>query len=286
MDWEDVRYFVAVARAGTATGAAKMLRSSPSTVIKRVGDLETALGQLLFDRSREGYALTAFGHAVLARAAPFETAAHDIERFAEGAPASPTGLVKVTTTESLATWWLAPRLAAFRDRHPGLKVELLAGSELLSLSRRETDVALRLTRPEGGDLRARRVGKVGFTGYQRRGGSAAGWLCFHENPAQTAIARFPESRLEGAEPVLRARDFATHQMAARSGLGRVLLPCFMGDLDLELERVTPGDPELVLGLWLVVHRDLRATPRVQAMIDFLVDIAHASRRDLAGRAES
>lgn len=275
---------MAVARAGTATGGAKALNSSPSTVIKRIGDLERTLGHLLFDRSRTGYALTEFGQAVLGRAEPFEFAAHDIVRFAEGAPTSPTGLVRVSTTESLATWWLAPRLLAFHERRPGLNVELLAGSDVVSLSRRETDIALRLARPEGGDLRTRRVGEVGFAGYQKRGGGADGWLCFHERPAQSAIARFPESRLEGREPVLRAGDFATHQVAARAGLGRALLPCFMGEADPDLERVAPGDPELVLGLWLVVHRDLRSAPRVQAMIDFLVDLTHSSRHELAGKA--
>lgn len=283
MDWEDVRYFVAVARAGTATGAARAVNASPSTVIKRIGDLEKALGHLLFDRSRAGYALTEFGQAVLGRAEPFELAAHDIVRLAEGAPTRPTGRVRVSTTESLATWWLVPRLSAFQERHPGLNVELLAGSEVLSLTRRETDIALRLARPEGGDLLVRRVGDVGFAGYQRRGGGENGWLCFHEQPAQSAIARFPESRLKGREPVLRASDFATHQVAARAGLGCALLPCFMGEIDPDLERVTPGAPELVLGLWLVVHRDLRSNPRVKAMIDFLVDLTHSTRQELAGK---
>lgn len=283
MDWEDVRYFVAVARAGTATGAARSLRASPSTVIKRIGDLEAALGHLLFDRSREGYALTAFGQAVLARAEPLAAAADDIARFAEGAPTAPGGLVRLSTTESLASGWLAPRLVDFRRRHPAISVELLAGSELVSLGRREADVALRLARPEGGDLRARKVADVAFTGYRRCGADTADWLAFQERPATTAIGRLPEARLAGAEPVLRARDFATHQAAARAGLGCAILPCFLGDPDPGLERVdAAAPPDLVLPLWLVVHRDLRAAPRVQAMMEFLADLAHADRPLLAG----
>ncbi|HEX2559959.1 LysR family transcriptional regulator [Phenylobacterium sp.] len=285
MDWEDLRYFLAVAKARTATGAARELKSSPSTVIKRVADLERALGQLLFDRSREGYALTAFGQAILERAQPLESAAHDIARFAEGAPTAPSGLVRISTTESLASGWLAGRLVHFHRQHPNISIEILAGSEVVSLGRREADVALRLARPEGGELRARRVGEVSFAGYRLRGGDVdpEGWMVFHEQPARTAIARLPESRLGGRTPVLRASDFITHQEAARSGLACAILPCFMGDPDPLLERVDGGDPPLSLGLWLVVHRDLRSSPRVQAVMDFLADQAHASRRLLAGR---
>ncbi|MDX9998392.1 MAG: LysR family transcriptional regulator [Phenylobacterium sp.] len=285
MDWEDLRYFLAVAKARTATGAARELKASPSTVIKRVSDLERSLGQLLFDRSREGYALTAFGQAILQRALPLEAAAHDIARFAEGAPTAPSGLVRVSTTESLASGWLAPRLAAFHRQHPAIQIEIFAGAEVVSLGRREADVALRLARPEGGDLRARRVGEVAFAGYRLRGADVdpGAWIAFHEQPARTAIARLAETRLGGRAPVLRAGDFATHQAAARSGLACAVLPCFLGDPDPLLERVEPGDPQLSLGLWLVVHRDLRSAPRVQAVLDFLADQAQVSRRLLAGR---
>lgn len=284
MDWEDVRYFVAVARAGTATGAARRLRASPSTVIKRVGDLEASLGQLLFDRSREGYALTAFGQAIFDRALPLEAAADDIARFAEGAPTAPTRVVRISTTESLAAGWLAPRLVPLRRAQPGLSLELLVGSEVVSLARREADLALRLVRPESGDLRARRLADVAFAAYRAEGAppDLDEWVAFQESPARTAIGRLAEARLAGRPPALRAGEFAAHRAAARSGLACAFLPCFMGDADPALARVDDGPPVLKLGLWLVVHRDLAAAPRIQAVMRHLADLAVSTRRLLAG----
>jgi DNA-binding transcriptional LysR family regulator len=290
MDWEDVRYFLAVAEAGTATGAAKVLRSSPSTVIKRVGDLERALGHALFDRSRDGYALTEFGRAVAYRATPFRNAADDIGRLVAGSPSQVSGVVRIATTEVFATEWLPRLLPALRQAHPGISVELAPTSQLVSLARREADLALRLVRPTKGELVARKVADVGYVGYESNTQAVLStprqWIAFEESPATTAIGRAIEKRLGGRTPVLRAPTFGIHQEAARAGLGAALLPCFVGDADARLIRVADDpEPPLVLGLWLVVHRDLKEAPRVRAVFEHLVQAAAGDRGRLLGSAE-
>ncbi|HLO78989.1 MAG TPA: LysR family transcriptional regulator, partial [Magnetospirillum sp.] len=156
MDWEDVRHFLALARHGTLSATARALGVNHATVARRVAALESALGRVLFDRRADGYALTADGRAVADEAAPMEAAAlAALHRLDRGTGLS--GVVRVTTTRALADCFLAPRLGALAQAHPGIEVELVTGSRAFSLARREADVALRLGAPRDSELRGRKL---------------------------------------------------------------------------------------------------------------------------------
>src|SRR5207248_2018355 len=142
LDWEDVRYFVALARYGTLSATARALRVNHATVARRVTGLETRLGRALFERRADGYALTAEGKAVLEEASAMDEAALSVlGRLDAGTELS--GLVRLTVGRVLAERFLIDRLRTFHERYPAIDLEVIGGSRVLSLARREADVALR-----------------------------------------------------------------------------------------------------------------------------------------------
>jgi DNA-binding transcriptional LysR family regulator len=156
VDWEDVRFFTALARHGTLAATARSLKVTHATVARRLASFEAALGRPLFTRGAAGFALNAAGAAALAEAAQMEMAACALADKRE-APGNITGSVRITLARVLADGFLAERLAPLHARHPGLDIELVATSRNLSLARREAEIALRLARPASGELLARRV---------------------------------------------------------------------------------------------------------------------------------
>ncbi|HEY0834875.1 MAG TPA: LysR family transcriptional regulator, partial [Azospirillum sp.] len=189
LDWEDLRVFVALARAGSLSAAARALKVGHATVGRRVAALEAALGRALFDRRADGYALTAEGAAVLELAAGMDERALAILRRA-GQDAGLTGTVRLTATESLAERFLIPRLAAFRRRHPGIDLEVLSDPRSLSLAKREADVAVRLARPQAGELVTRRLAAIAYGVYAAPDGDAESWVGYDDSHAHLPEAQW------------------------------------------------------------------------------------------------
>src|SRR5262245_38797023 len=156
VDWEDVRFFTALARHGTLAATARTLKVTHATVARRLANFEAALGRPLFTRGADGLALNAAGAAALAEAAQMEMAACALAEKREPS-GSVAGAVRITLPRVLADGFLAERLAPLQAKHPELDVELVATSKNLSLARREAEIALRLARPASGELLARRV---------------------------------------------------------------------------------------------------------------------------------
>lgn len=279
MDWEDLRHFLAVARAGTVSKAAKDLGSSPSTVIKRVRDLEDTLGELLFDRSRDGYALTNFGQSVLDYAEAAETSTLAITRLAGGNADLASGSVRIAAPELIGGRWLVPLLRQLHEKHPNLMLELVTSMEIVSLSRREAEVSLRFARPEQDDLVARRVATVAFGVYARASDNSAraAWVGFDESMQDLLIAQALKLRMEDDTPVLRTNQISVQLEAARGGIGKALLPCFVADRDPLLARLPDPHPPFALELWLVVRHDLQRSPHVRAVMEFIIAAAQADR---------
>ncbi len=163
MDWEDVRFFVALARHGSLSATARALRVNHATVARRISALEDALRIKLFERLPTGYELTAGGRSALQAADAMESAAVGLSQLKpEG---SLTGLVRVTSTPSLAETFLIPRLFELHQQHPQLDLEITAERRSLSLKRYQSDIALRFARPEQGDITARRVVNMTYRFY-------------------------------------------------------------------------------------------------------------------------
>jgi DNA-binding transcriptional LysR family regulator len=158
MDWDDFKHFLAVARGGSLTAAARTLKSSPATVGRRVAALERKLGTKLFDRRQSGYSLTEGGEAIRIKAEDMEDAIISAEREALGRDLRVTGRVRVTASDDIATYVIAPSLAQFRRLYPGIMLEIIARMDLINLSRSEADIALRGVPPTSGDVVVRPAG--------------------------------------------------------------------------------------------------------------------------------
>lgn len=294
MDWDDLRHIRALAAAGTLGGAAEGLGAHPTTVYRRIGRIEAALGVRLFERHREGFSLTPAGEEAAATAERLGGEIDALERRIAGRDTRPTGTVRLTTTDTLMETLLGRMLAGFRKRYPGISLEVVVGNPYLSLSRRDADIALRPTANPPETLVGRRVADVataiyGAESYLREAGSAdelsaLAWVAPDESLAHLASARWTRTELPSVEPVLRCNSLNGVLAACRSGLGLAALPCFLGDQSPELVRVREPIPELTVGLWLLTHRDLRRVARIRALLDHLHEAFAGCRSAFAGTA--
>ncbi len=168
MEWDDLKHFLAVARSGSLTEAARALKTSAATVGRHIDALETRLGARLFEHRSTGYVLTEIGRLIVARAESVEAAVLAVEREVASSDANLSGKVRVASTEDMASMVIVPNLAPFAARHPGIAIELVAGMSLVNLTRRDADIALRSVRPEAGDLLMRRIGAIDLAVYAAR----------------------------------------------------------------------------------------------------------------------
>ncbi len=265
-DWDDLRVFLAVARAGSLSGAARALGVNHSTVFRRVGTLEERLGVRLFERLPGGYVLTAAGEEMQAAALRIEDEVAGLGRRLAGRDLRLRGTVRVTTLDMLALGLLPRHLAAFRAAYPGIELEIVLSNAALSLTRREADVALRVAEAPPEHLVGRRVGRLAFAVYGAAGAAAPGpgadlaaadWIGL--DPDQAPLARRFARFLPGVRPVCRANSIAAVIAAARAGIGLAPLPCGLADRDPALRRVAPLPESFTLDLWLLTHEDLRTT---------------------------
>lgn len=279
LDWEDLRVFVALARAGSLSAAARALKVSHATVGRRIAALEATLGRVLFDRRADGYALTSDGAAVLELAAGMDERALAILRRA-GQEAGLTGTVRLTATEGLVERFLIPRLVEFHHRHPGIDLEVLSDPRSLSLAKREADVAVRLARPQAGELVTRRLATMTYGVYMAPGGDASAWVGFDDSFAHLPEARWLARHAAGTRVVLRANALLAQLAAVRAGFGKAVLPRWFAEEEGGLVAVPPPAPPPVREAWLVVHPDLKDVPRVRALIDAVVAAFDAEQERL------
>jgi len=283
MNWDDARVFLAVCRESTLRGAARVLGVDQATVGRRINALEKSLNATLFLRTREGYALTAVGEAALLSVANMERSALDLQRQVQGLDDRLTGTVRVTTTDSLAIDFLIPAIARLHDKHPDVRVQLDASTQILSLAKREADIAVRNTRPDNPDLIARRiarwpVGLFASQGYIDRHGAPEPGSLFegHDLVAYQPYLQGQKDLTLVSEPLGRGRIVAAlsssllvrRSIAAGIGIGEI--PVHTGEMD-GLVRLWPQRTRpLPYDVWLVTHADLRNTARVRAVIDEIV----------------
>lgn len=296
-DWSDLRYFLAVFRARTLAGAGKRLRVEPTTIGRRLTALERSLEARLFDRTPDGFVLTAAGERVLDHAVEMEAQMAAIERKASGEDTRIAGDVRLATSENLSVGFLASRLAPFLEKHPGVALEIVTGTAAVDLLRHEADLALRVgarMRPEQLSLIARRVAQVGLGLYAssaylaRRGPPSVDNGCaghvivgYGEALADVGPSKWLQEHAREATVALRCNSMLGAARAVASGAGLCVLPCFLADAEPGIERVIPK-PVLAHDLWLVVHPSPRAAARVRAVSDFLVQLVRSENDTLSG----
>jgi DNA-binding transcriptional LysR family regulator len=287
-DWEDIRHFLAVAQAGTLSAAARSLKVDHATVSRRLAALEAALDVRLVDRLPRSCRLTTIGRQVLERAVEMEAGAHGIARLAKAAHAPLVGRVTLSAPPVLVTHLLTEHLARFRAEYPDIRLALSAQGQQVSLSRREADVAVRLVRPKEAGSVTRKLGRMAFGLYAHRAyvdlAVPERWQfiafdqSFADMPQQSWLLGIAGDRPVACE----LNHISEHLIAVRAGVGVAGLPCFLGDRDRELVRLHEEVPSFARDIWLVVHRDLRKTPAVRAVMDFAA-VVIAENRDLSNR---
>lgn len=290
-DWNDLKFFLAVARHAGLSGAAIALGTSPSTVSRHIAALEERLGATLFLRQQTGYLLTDDGAELLKHIEQVEQAMIAAERNGHlPAQREVSGQVRLATTEMLAIHLIVPHLPIFRARYPKLQVEINLGLTRANLSRREADLALRLIAPDledgAGDYIASRIGQIDFGLYGAVGllpseliesDSAEQWqgldyVSWDDSGADLAMAKWLHAAFRGKRPVLACNSLQAQYAAVRTGIGVGMLPCFVCDHDPALQRISRTRSLLSRDLWLVYHRDLKASQRVIAMRDFITEL--------------
>jgi DNA-binding transcriptional LysR family regulator len=288
-EWSDARVFLAVCREGSFTAAAKRLSMNQTTVGRRIGALEQSLGAKLFRRGSDGLALTSAGEDARVLAEQMETAADGLDRRLHGRDRTVKGVVRVTTAESFARAFLAPRLGPFVRRYPAIEISLRADSRVLSLARREADVAIRHWKPSQPDLVARKIGQVAFALYASpayaaaRSGSGDAFLGFEGELSTMPDAELLERLVQSPQSPLRSSSRAVLEGGAVGGLGIALLPCYLGDGREDLVRVCSQEPVLVRDLWMVMHSDMRGQATLRAFASFLVAEVDRAGDVLLGR---
>jgi DNA-binding transcriptional LysR family regulator len=294
MDWDHLRFVLTVAETGGVSAAARRLGVDAATVSRRLDAIEAALRCKLFHRTRRGLTPTEAGGKLIAPAQRIaaEISRLDLELTAEDRGVA--GPVVVTATEPIAAAFLAPALPRLAARHPGIMVELVTDIRTLDLARREADIALRLARPLLGDLSVRRLGEVGYALYAARdyveragapdpAAQCAGHALIDWPLDYTIIEQVPWLRrtAAAAQVVMRSGSAIARHAACRAGVGVALLPCILGDGDLQLLRIKTTDAPSQ-ECWLVTHRDLARMPRVRVVLDFIAAEARRARARLRG----
>ncbi len=280
MDWNDLNLVLAICRSGTLSGAAKALRINYTTVFRRINAIEKKLAVRLFDRQPTGYSMTESGELIKRSAERIDEEVMALSRELLGKDLRLVGTIRITAPEGVAMRLLAPHLAAFCSQHPGITMELIATSSPLRLSQREADIAVRITNNPPDSYIGREVCKCRFgiyaaPGYLQKNPGLSldehSWVMSEDSidfsPFPAWKKKFhPKSRL-----VFSSNNMIVVIDAAKRGLGVTPLPCFLGDSEPELVRTSDTSDELTLGLWVLIHPDLRNTARVKALMTYLLD---------------
>lgn len=292
LDWGHLPFFLELARTDSLSGAARRLGVDRNTVARRVAALEAELGMALFERGPQGWEPTAAGQELAELATRVEEDVLALARHADARDRAVAGTVRLTTTTHLATSLLVPAVPALRARHPGLLLEIAADQRAFDLTRREADLAVRVGRPREAGLVARKLtdlahalyGARSLVGDGRRPDLAADpFVGFDESLAGSQQERWLARVAPDRRVAFRCNSTASLALAAGLGVGLAVLPCFVGDADPRLVRLDGPEPAPTLELWLLVHGDLRRTPRVHAVIEWLDALVAAARPALLGR---
>lgn len=295
LHWNDFKTVLAIADSGSLSGASRSLGVSHATIFRRLGDIEQRLGVTLFDRSRTGYQATLAGEEIADTARVMDEAALAAERKVAGRDLEPTGEIWATTTDSLLMGLLAPLFTNFRERYPGILLDVAVSNQLFNLTRREADVAIRPSNRPPENLIGRPLTAIGQAVYGHRNlGIAPGasiesladqpWIGAGPRLQDTALDQWMIQHSLKNACVYRVDTLVSILSAVRSRMGLAVLPCYLADENPDVIQLTDPIPDLEYGLWFLMHPDLRGVVRIHALMDFLTEAVRAQKSCLAGRS--
>ena len=285
--WDDFRLVKAIAETRSLTGAAEALGLNHSTVFRRLGHLEAALGVRLFERSRTGYVATAAGEDMVQLAARMGEEIDAFERKALGRNEKPAGDVRVATNDVMLVHLLTPVLAGFARAFPAIRLDMMVGNQALNLSRRDADIAIRATVEPPETLVGRRIGEIAWARYAPAtdfdaDNPAARCVGFGDGVAGLGPARRMEQEVGADRICYRVNTLLGIAEAIAAGMGLGVLPCFIGDSQPGLRRISPPAADHGGALWLLTHPDLRHAARVRAFMDYVGGELMKRRKALMG----
>ena len=293
LDWDDLRFFLTVANAGSVRAASSELKVSHSTVGRRIEQLEENIGTKLFNRTPDGYQITSAGENILASAKKMDEEVNNIQRTVVGGDTKLEGPIVVTLPDIAAIHIYMEDFAAFQETYPKISLEIRTSYEVLDLSRREADVAIRMISNQSSPpdyLIGRKLAAVHQAAYAHRDyladkdlsnpDSGLSWLGWGDNMRMHELIR------EGDYPLLPFRgvfpNVLTQLSACQHQMGIALLPCMIGDPDPNLLRVPPGSSISSYDVWLLSHPDLRDTARIRVFREFIAERTAEKSKDLVG----
>jgi DNA-binding transcriptional LysR family regulator len=283
-DWSLMRSFLAVIERGSLLAAARLLRVSQPTLGRHVAELERQLGTVLFERTGRGLVATSAARSIADQARAMAESAEAIGRTLTGQSKQLSGSVRITASQTVATYLLPPLLARFRERETSIAIEIIASNAVSNLLRREADIAVRMVRPTQSSLVARRVGEVRIGAYARKD-----YLRRRGVPGKPCdMVRHDLIGLDRDESIIRAFAALGHRIERESfgfrsddhlvlwhalcaGFGIGFAATWLADREPSLERVLPDLPMPRLPVWLTVHREIRSSARIRALYDFLAE---------------
>ncbi len=282
IDWQDVRIFVALARHGSLSAAARMLSVNHATIARRLHSLEDSLGEKLVERRPEGYVLTPAGSHALEAATDMEQAAQVLgRRMSDGAPG---GLIRINSSPGLSGGYLASRLPALAMRYPKLDIDLAPALRSVSLERHEADIAIRFDKPKDGDVIARQLTTVGYGFYgteevcrAAESGDHLVFIGFNEADAYLSAATWMTRHFPRARVAFRAKDQFLQSVAARSGAGLALIPHYIGRADPLLRICDLGAVPSSKDVFLLTRSRDREDSSIRVVADEVVEMFEQDR---------
>lgn len=281
-DWNLVRSFLGALEHGSLLGAARALGSTQPTLGRHIAELESQLGVALFERTGRGLLPTEAALRLAEAARAMEAGAHQLARSVSAAEEDSAGSVRISASQPVACHVLPPILARMRLALPRVQVELVASNAVSNLLRREADIALRMVEPDQASLVAKRIGKVTISAYahrdylRRRGtprqpADLLGHDVISDDQGGAHIRAYGQFGYKvGKEAfVLRTDDLIAYWQAVRAGIGIGFLADYLAATDTALLPVLPMLKIPPLPMWLTVHREIRTSPRIRAVYDFL-----------------
>lgn len=295
LDWDNLRYFLELARTGTLAAAARRTAVEHTTVARRIQQLEKRIGLPLFVREAAGHRLTEAGRQLLPSVEAMETAVLGVERVValDASSSGPAGLVRLGATEGLGTLILAPHLARLTQKHPHLSIDLLAVPRMLHLSRREADIVISLERPKQGSVIVTRLTDYTLMVYGQREYLARRALITRvEDLRQHEFVNYVDDLLFSKELqfledvfpperfTLRSTSILAQYQAVRAGAGLAVLPAFVADKDPTLARVLPRQARFTRTFWMSMPAEGKHQARIQAVWAFLKEVGQLERARL------
>jgi DNA-binding transcriptional LysR family regulator len=285
MNWNDLKYFLTLAREGTVSGTGRVLNVKHTTVARRIEALEASLGTRLFDKSRSGYAMTQAAENLYKQVVSMEEKVQTIDRQTANQDSALAGPLKLTIAFELANRLIIPKLDEFCQRFPDIDMQLLMTKGLVNLAAMEADLAVRMTPNPPDYLVGNEIMKLHHGIYlskdhlQCRSKKTKVILFRSENKKPDWIKQHAAT----SEVSLRVDDVGSMAVAAANGFGLAKLPCFIGDTQPGLVRLDYKIPPSDWGIWILNHVELRTTARVRACKDHLISVLDSQRDLITGK---